>query len=234
MFHELNESIGSTKESLLESAQSSYESLTSSQLLIDELDNLVDTNGKVKDGMEDRVKYILSELSNAYGIEYNLVDGVIDKYDELTSSIHKSVEEQTKSKFVGELNEQLTEVYQQLAEAKSNISAASKEVNEELSKYFGDDASIEITAGKAGDKISEYWNGLKVAYGVGFEEFSNMAQEDKEEFVKEHAGIFDNMFGTSISSAQTELNKVTDSLASAYSVMRNIEESIDLANSGDL
>lgn len=233
-YDELNESIGSTKESLLESAQSSYESLTSSQLLIDELDSLVDTNGKVKDGMEDRVKYILSELSNAYGIEYNLVDGVIDKYDELTSSIHKSVEEQTKSKFVGNLNEQLTEVYQQLAEAKSNISVASKEVNEELSKYFGDDATIEITAGKAGDMISAYWDGLKAAYGVGFEEFSNMALEDQEAFVQEHAQIFDGMFGTSLSSAQTELTKVTDSLASAYSVMRNIEESIDLANSGDL
>lgn len=55
--------------------------------LKDELDGLVDKNGKIKQGYEDRAAFITGELSKATGIEIKIVDGVIQKYAELSQTI---------------------------------------------------------------------------------------------------------------------------------------------------
>lgn len=55
--------------------------------LVSELDSVVDANGRVKEGYEDRAAYITGELSNATGTEIELIDGTIQKYDELAASI---------------------------------------------------------------------------------------------------------------------------------------------------
>ncbi len=55
--------------------------------LWDELQTLVDENGKVKDGYEDRVDYIREELLEATGEEIEMVDGVISKYAELCDTM---------------------------------------------------------------------------------------------------------------------------------------------------
>lgn len=61
---------------------------------LEELDKLVDANGKVKEGQEDRVKFILSELKDAYGIEIEMVDGVIKKYEDQKKKIKELIEQQ--------------------------------------------------------------------------------------------------------------------------------------------
>lgn len=55
--------------------------------LSDELKTLVDENGKVKSGYEDRVKFILSELKKSLGIEYDMTGDVIKNYKELSQTI---------------------------------------------------------------------------------------------------------------------------------------------------
>lgn len=55
--------------------------------LVSELDSIVDANGRVKEGYEDRAAYIAGELSNATGTEIDLIDGTIQKYAELAASI---------------------------------------------------------------------------------------------------------------------------------------------------
>ncbi len=59
------------------------------QNLSDELETLVDKNGKVKEGYEGRVEYILTELNEALGTEYKLNGKIIDSYDEMTEAIDK-------------------------------------------------------------------------------------------------------------------------------------------------
>ena len=57
------------------------------QRLREELNQLVDANGKVKDGYKERVDFILGELNEALGTEYTQTDGVIQKYKELSDNI---------------------------------------------------------------------------------------------------------------------------------------------------
>lgn len=52
-----------------------------------ELDGLVDKNGKIKQGYEERAAFISGELSKATGTEIQIVDGVIQKYSELSQTI---------------------------------------------------------------------------------------------------------------------------------------------------
>lgn len=60
-------------------------------LLKDELLNLADASGKVKEADEARVTFILESLNGALGTEYALVDGQIQKYDELKRTIEEVI-----------------------------------------------------------------------------------------------------------------------------------------------
>lgn len=59
--------------------------------LHEELQQLVDENGKIKKGYEERAGVITSVLADALGIEIEIVDGQIQKYNELKSSIENVI-----------------------------------------------------------------------------------------------------------------------------------------------
>ena len=56
-----------------------------------ELTTLVDANGKVKDGYEIRAKFILGELNNALGTEYNMTGNVIRGYNDLSKTLDEVI-----------------------------------------------------------------------------------------------------------------------------------------------
>lgn len=62
--------------------------IDNAEALWGELSRVVDENGKIKTGYEERAQYITGELSDALGIEIGLVDGQITNYQELKGSIY--------------------------------------------------------------------------------------------------------------------------------------------------
>ena len=60
--------------------------------LSDELKTIVDENGKIKEGYEERANVITTTLSDALGIEIEIVDGQIEGYQELQAEIDKTIE----------------------------------------------------------------------------------------------------------------------------------------------
>lgn len=62
------------------------------QRLFDQLTTIVDVNGEVKDGFSGTAEFILGELNSALGTNYQIVDGVIQGYGNLTGSIDQSVD----------------------------------------------------------------------------------------------------------------------------------------------
>lgn len=60
--------------------------------LADELDLMVDKNGRVKSGYEDRAKFITTTLSKALGIEIEYTEGIVQGYDGIRDSITKTIE----------------------------------------------------------------------------------------------------------------------------------------------
>lgn len=63
--------------------------------LATELQGLADASGNVQEKDQARVDFILGQLNEALGTEYEMVDGVIQQYDELTSSIDEVIASKT-------------------------------------------------------------------------------------------------------------------------------------------
>lgn len=59
--------------------------------LWDELQGIVDQNGLIKTGYEERAEFITEKLGTVTGEEIKIIDGQIQKYDELTKSIENAL-----------------------------------------------------------------------------------------------------------------------------------------------
>ena len=74
-------------------AISGYEAETQyNQKLYEELQGIVDENGKIKSGYEDRAKVITDTLAKALGVEIEIIDGQIQGYGELRKSIEETIQ----------------------------------------------------------------------------------------------------------------------------------------------
>ena len=99
-----------------------------------ELADLVDENGKVKDGYEARASFITSTLNDALGTEISMVDGVISNYDTLKTTLDE-VMEKKKAQIILDSQESLykeaingqTEALKSLMEAEGNLQAKQSE-----------------------------------------------------------------------------------------------------------
>lgn len=99
-----------------------------------ELDGLVDVNGRIQEGYEKRANFIISELSEATGVEIAAVDGVIQEYDSLTAAIDAAIEKKramiilegmeegykTAIQEIGALESAVTTAYNNMQEAQAN------------------------------------------------------------------------------------------------------------------
>lgn len=96
--------------------------------LKDELTSLVDQNGKVKKGYEDRVNFIVGALNDAIGTEITLTKNVISNYKDQMTTLDNLIEKQ-RAKAIITANE---ESYQ---EAIKNQTTAMKELYDAEKKY---------------------------------------------------------------------------------------------------
>lgn len=100
-----------------------------------ELDKLVDSNGKVKEGYEDRAKAIIGELSDATGIEIELIDGQIQKYGELGESIDAVITKKKMSSLVDSLQEISDHAYENLTQANKDLETISQKYENAEDSY---------------------------------------------------------------------------------------------------
>ena len=92
------------------------------------MNQLVDVNGKVKQGHEGRASFITSTLKEALGIEIDMVDGVIKNYDDLTDSFDKVME---KKKAMVILENQET-TYKEAVNEKANLLQSQNKLEQEM------------------------------------------------------------------------------------------------------
>ena len=78
--------------SINENTQKNLSQIQSVGELRKELSNLVDENGKVKEGYKSRVDFILNQLNNALGTEYKLNGDIIGSYQKLQDEIDSTIE----------------------------------------------------------------------------------------------------------------------------------------------
>lgn len=103
--------------------------VTHLQNLRDELDNIVDANGRVKSGYEDRAKFITGELSDALGIEIGYQDGVIQNYQKIRDEIDKTIEKKKAEIILNASEEMYTEALKNQYKAEKKLGDYEKKRN---------------------------------------------------------------------------------------------------------
>lgn len=133
------------------------------QRLIDELNSIVSANGKVKEGYEDRVNFILNELNKAYGTEYSIIDGTIDGYDELNKSIQDVIQtkkseimlEAEKENYTNAIKNQ-TQAWKDYNETIKKMNKTNEEANELIDKKY----EMESLLGTSAYRNYKYYSAL--------------------------------------------------------------------------
>ena len=107
------------------------------QNLRDELSLLVDENGRVKEGYEDRVQFIIDQLNDALGTEISLNDHIIEGYQQIQVEIDKLIEKKRQEAIFAAAEEKYKaaingskEAYEQYSEAAANLKKQQDKVKE--------------------------------------------------------------------------------------------------------
>lgn len=101
------------------------------QALWKELDKLADSQGKVSGKDQARADFITNELDNLTGIEIEMIDGQIQKYDELKKSIEDVIEQKKAEAVMSAFNGTYEESITQQVDAQKGY----REAKSEIEKY---------------------------------------------------------------------------------------------------
>ena len=110
-----------SQDNILNSITKSDAESTYHKNLLNELTTIVDENGKIKQGYEDRATTITTILSDALGIEIEIVDGQIQKYDELKNKIDEVIEKKKAQVRLATLEQEATEAITKRDEAEATL-----------------------------------------------------------------------------------------------------------------
>ena len=102
------------------------------QSLATELQGLADASGKVKEQDQARAEFIINELNEALGTEYEMTDGIIQKYDELTGSINGVIQAKTANALLEAANADYVAAIQAENDALQNLGLAEQDYMAQL------------------------------------------------------------------------------------------------------
>ena len=133
-----------------------------------ELDNIVDRNGKVKEGYEKRAEFITGKLSEAFDIEIKNIGGVISNYDELSRTMDE-VMEKKRAQIILDSQESL---YQ---EAITKQADALKNLNTIQDEYSAKKTELDKLEAASADAAEKYLTAQSFAEATYYKElFENM------------------------------------------------------------
>ena len=133
--------------------------------LKDEYNNLIDSNGKVKEGYEDRADFIITRLAEAMGVEREEIEKNIDKNGQLGKSIDDLIQKKQAEAILDATKDEYTEAVQKRQEALNNYAEAQQVYDQAQQNYNQTvaDASEkfqhynELIANSAGDPSQYYY-----------------------------------------------------------------------------
>lgn len=128
--------------------------IENTQSLYNELQNLVDVNGKVKEGYESRVSFILNELNQALGTEMELNNGTISGYKDLSDSIENMIAKKRAEIIV----EAQLPAYKEAVTKSIEAQAKANELSAEISANNAEATRLEI------ELLKKYGEGWTTSY----------------------------------------------------------------------
>ena len=134
--NELSDAYAALEESWKSNSERINAEYDSYESLAEQLDTMVDKNGRIKEGYEEQAEVIVGQLSEALGIEVEIVDGVIQKYDDLQDSIQKTIDLKKAQAWLDANQSNYLEACENQKEATDNLVAAENDLIKVNSDLF--------------------------------------------------------------------------------------------------
>ncbi len=112
------------------------------QSLADELDTIVDKNGQVKKGYEDRAEFIVTTLNDSLGAEIEMNDGVIEKYDEVMVKIDEVIEKKKAEAMLSAAEQPYADAIANLSDAQESYLSQLNGVNKTKGEIYAIDSAL--------------------------------------------------------------------------------------------
>lgn len=158
------------------------------QELATELDGLVDSNGAVKEGYEERVNFILNTLRDACGVEMELVDGVIQNYQEEKQAIEQLIETK-KAEAILSANEELyTTAIQNKDDALKNLTTAQGIYKQNISDMQKAESDYNNLLNTSVETYAKQ-NDLTYDMGAAAQQLAHDQEELKQKFMDSKAAV---------------------------------------------
>lgn len=203
------EGLKETRETTLSSTLSEIEI---TQKLADELRNIVDENGKVKQGYEDRAQVILNQLNSALGTEYELNGNIIKQYQQLKDNIDNLIASKKAEAVLNAYQEEYGEAIKGQAEATETLVGLRKKLAE---------ASEQMATGNAKERKEAQILYSSIAQQIG----------EQTELISEYGKTIqdvENLQTASVTGSAEEINNAITQLGTSYDrAAQQTQESIE-------
>lgn len=139
---QLSESYKSTREAVDAAVSDTQAQFNYYDQLVNELDGLVDANGRVKEGYEERASFIVNTLNDALGTELTMTGDIVDNYAKQKQALLDIIETK-KAQIILQANEQAytdaiasqTAAFNALSNAQSELEKTNEELNKTQDEY---------------------------------------------------------------------------------------------------
>ena len=103
--------------------------------LLPQLGNIVDANGKVKKGYEDRAEFILNQLNKALGTEYDQLSDIVDANGKIKQSIYDVIEAKKAQILLASYEESYKKAIENVAAAEKARATQAQELAARQAEY---------------------------------------------------------------------------------------------------
>lgn len=174
------ESIEQEAEARQKNIDASTLEIDTTQSLWNELSRIVDENGKVKAGYEARAQYIVGELSQALGIEIDLIDGEIQNYGDLEASIYDVIAAKKAEAVLSAMKNDYGNAMQEQAEKAEALALEYEKLKSIRSEQADVEEALAVEESKAIERYSETGQVVKEYSGKYYELKERLAEVSGE------------------------------------------------------
>lgn len=174
---EMTKSWKDLKKTRDESVSGATEQFDYYKKLKDELDDMVDKNGKVKKSQKDRAKFIVTTLNDALGTELKMTGRVIENYKKEKKAIDKLIETKKAQAVLDANEDSYTEAINGQTKAFQNLEKSQANLEETTSKLK--DARKKLKEAQSEETLKDY---IKTSggYNEGLKEYARNVDAARE------------------------------------------------------
>lgn len=156
--------------------------------LKEELDDIVDASGKIKDGYEDRAEFISNKLSGVTDIEIEIVDGQIQKYNELSGAIENALTMKKAESYLGAFQSKFNEAVTEQGVVEKELRDAREEYDDLVAQY-NEKTAAALEAKRKADALSSAGPKYMTEWKDALDEYYDIEAERDGLYKKIYEGV---------------------------------------------